>query len=118
MRLLGGDQDRTVHHEARAALDFGPLGLWRPASPGPFLGDADRFDPIVEGMRAPGVWRAAPPSLPTTCIVGNGLLRIGSTGQPPRCPVLDMLGDARGFLGLGGGICHCRLVGQWDRVDH
>jgi hypothetical protein len=69
-------------------------------------------------MIAPGVWLAAPPSLPTAFIVGHGLLRIGGTGKPPRRHVLAMLGDARGFLGLSGGICHRRLVSQLARVDH
>jgi hypothetical protein len=118
IRLLGGGQGLTVHHEARAALNFGHLGLWRTASPGPFFGDADRFDPSVEGMIAPGVWLAAPPSLPTPCIVGHGLRRLGRPSQPPRVHRLDMRGDALGFLGLGSGIGHCRRLGPLARVDH
>ena len=105
-------------HEVRAALACGHRGLGRPAAPGPFLGDADRCDPRVAGMLAPGVWLTAPPALPTPCIVGPGLLRIGSTSKPPRCHVLDLLGAALGVLGLGGGLGPCRLLGQLARVDH
>src|SRR5215471_1982156 len=77
VRIIGGDQGHAVRHEAIAHLDLGHLSLRRTTSPYPFLGDMDRFDPIVEGMIAPGVWLAAPPSLPTPFIVGNGLLRVG-----------------------------------------
>ena len=49
--------------------------------------------------------------------VGNGLLRVGRTGKPPRIHELDVLGDTLGCLGLGGGIRHRCLVGQLARVD-
>src|SRR5215475_2591712 len=76
----------------------------RRPSPCPFLRDIHSFYPIVEGMIAPGVRLAAPPSLPTPFIVGHGLLRVSRTGKPPRFHVLDVRCDTLGFLGLGGGI--------------
>jgi hypothetical protein len=101
-----------VHGEAIADRDLGPLGLRRTAAPGPFLGDTDRFSTIVEGVITPGVRRAAPPSLPTAFIVGDGRLRVGGTGKPSRFHVPDVLCDTLGFLRLGGSIRHSRLVGQ------
>jgi hypothetical protein len=93
-----------IYNEAIADLDLGHLGLQRTASTCPFLGDPDRFYTIVEGMIAPGVWRAAPPALPTAFIVGDGLLGIGDAGKPPRFHVLHVLCQPLGFLSLGGGI--------------
>ena len=98
-------------------LDLGPLGLRRTASSWPLRGDTDSFSTIGEGMIAPRLGRAAPPSLPTPCIGDHGLLRVGSPGQPPRCNVLDVLCDTLGFLGLGGGRCPCCLVGHRARGD-
>jgi hypothetical protein len=68
-------------------------------------------------MIAPGVRGAAPPALPTAFLGGDSLLRIGGAGQPPRFNVLDGLCQTLGFLGLGSGIRHGRLVGQLARVD-
>jgi hypothetical protein len=63
-------------------------------------------------MMAPGVWPAAPLSLSTPFIVGHGRLRIGGTSKPPSFHALDVLGDALGLFGLGGGVGHGRLLGQ------
>jgi hypothetical protein len=65
LRLLGGHQGLPVHHEAIMRLDLGRLGLRRTASSWPLLGDTDSCSARVEGMRAPRVGLAAPPSLPT-----------------------------------------------------
>jgi hypothetical protein len=115
---LGGHESLTVHHEAIAVLTLGDLGLRWPASLCPFLGTTHRFYPIVEGVITPGVRRAASPSLPTTCIVGNGLLRVGGTGKPPRFNVPDVLCDMLGFFGLGGGVGAGRLLGQLAGMHH
>ena len=117
LRLRGGPQGLPVHPAALRRLDLGRLGLRRPAASGPFPGDTERFDPRVEGRRAPRVWRAAPPSLPTPCRGGHGLLRVASPGKPPRFHVRDVLGATLGFLGLGGGLGPGCLVGHLARVD-
>jgi len=116
--VLGGAQGRMVHDEAIVDLNWRHLSLRRTAAPGPVLGDTYSFHTIVEGMVAPGVRRAAPPSLPTVFIVGDGRLRVSGTGKPSRFHVLDVLGEPLGFLGLGRGIRHSGLVGQWAGVDH
>ena len=70
-------------------------------------------------MIAPGAWLAAPPPLAAAFIVGEGGLRIGGTGKPPRFHVLDVLGHPLGLFGLGFGIRQGRLLGQLARVhDH
>jgi hypothetical protein len=63
-------------------------------------------------MVTPRLWLAPTPPLATPFILGQGRLRIGGTGKPPGFHVLDVLCDALGFFGLGGGIRHRRLVGQ------
>jgi len=63
-------------------------------------------------MVPPRPWWAPTPPLATAFVLGNGRLRIGGTGKPPRCHVLDVRCQTLGFLGLGGGIRHCGLVGQ------
>jgi len=68
-------------------------------------------------MRAPGVRGAAPPSLPTAFIVGDGGLGGGGTGTPASFHAPDVFGETLGFLGLGRGIRHSGLVGQLACVD-
>ena len=63
-------------------------------------------------MIAPEARLAAPPSLPPAFIVGDGRLGVGRTGKPAGFHALDVLGDALGLFGLGGGIGHGRLLGQ------
>src|SRR5262250_493497 len=117
MRVLSGEQGLWVHMEAIADLNLGGLGLRRTASPRPLFGGADCFHMIVENMVAPEARRAAPPSLPTACIIADGRLGIGRTGKPAGFHALDVLGDTLGFFGLGGGIRRGRLLGQLARVD-
>ena len=112
MRVLGGDQRLWVHDQTIADLDLGCLGLRRTASTRPLFGGADRFHTIVERMIAPEARRAAPPSLPTAFIVGDGRLGVGRTGKPAGFHALDVLGDALGLFGLGGGVGRGRLLGQ------
>jgi hypothetical protein len=101
-----------VYSQAIADLNLGGFRLRRTASLCPLLGNTNRFHPIVEGMIAPGGWLAAPPSLPTPFIVGNGRLRIGGTSKPSSFHTLDVLGDALGLFGLPGGVGHGRVLGQ------
>ena len=68
-------------------------------------------------MVTPRPWLAPTSSLAPPVVLGAGRLGVGGTGTPPRFYVLDVLGNTRGFLGLGGGIRHCRLVGQLAGVD-
>src|SRR5215471_13100299 len=68
-------------------------------------------------MVTPRPWLASTPPLATPFVLGNGGLRGGGTSKPPRFSVLDVLGNTRGFLGLGGGIRRRRLVGQLAGVD-
>ena len=103
--------------EAIAALDLGGLRLRRTASPRPLWRHTDRFDLLGQGMRRPRPGRAPAPPLAAAFVLSNGCLRIVGTGKPPRFHVLDVLGDTRGFLGLGGGIRRRRLVGQLAGVD-
>jgi len=72
----------------------------------------------VEGVITPGVRRAAPPSLPTAFIGGDGGLGVGRTGKPAGFHPPDVLGKTLGFLGLGRGIRHSALVGPLAGVDH
>src|SRR4029453_16039374 len=65
----------------------------------------------MESMITPEAWRAAPPSLPTACIVGDGRLSISCTSKPAGFHALDVLGDALGLFGLGGGGGRGRLLG-------
>jgi hypothetical protein len=111
VRILGGDESLTMPDEAIADLDLGHLGLQPTASTCPFLGDTDRCYPIAEGMIAPGVRLAAPPSLPTTFILGHGLLGVGGTGKPAGFPTLAGLGEALDLFGLGGGVGDGCLMG-------
>jgi hypothetical protein len=117
VRVRGGDQDLPVYDEAIADLDLGPLGLRWTAALGPFLGDADRFYTIVEGVIAPGVRRVTPPALATAFIIGDGRLGVGRTGKPAGFHAPDVLGKTLGFLGLGCGIGFSSLGGQLARVD-
>jgi hypothetical protein len=82
MPILGGNHGLRVYDQTIADLDLGCLRLRRTASPRALFGRADRFDPIVERMRAPAARRAAPPSLPTAFIVADGRLGIRRTSQP------------------------------------
>jgi hypothetical protein len=68
-------------------------------------------------MVTPRPGRAPPPPLAPPFVLGHSRLCGGNTGKPPRFHVSDVRGDTLGFLGLGGGICHRRLVGQRARVD-
>ena len=111
MRVFRGEQGLWVHMEAIADLHLGGLGLRRPASPRPLFGGADGFHLIVEHMIAPGARRAAPPSLPTPCIVTDGRLGVGGTGKLPGFHALAVLGDTLGLFALGGGIRRGRLLG-------
>src|SRR5215471_649833 len=117
MRVLSGEQGLWVHPEARADLHLGGLGLRRTASPRPLFGGADCFHMIVEHMIAPEARRAAPPSLPTACIVADGRLSVGRTGKPAGFHALDVLSDTLSLFGVGGGIRRGRLLGQLARVD-
>jgi hypothetical protein len=117
VRILGWDEGLRVHDKARADLDLGRRGLRRTASTRPFFRDIDRFDPIVQDLVTPRPGRAPTPPLATPVVRGNGRLGGGGTGKPLRFHMLDVRGDTLGFLGLGGGICHCCLVGQLARVD-
>src|SRR4029450_13530036 len=101
-----------VHDEAIVDLNWRHLGLRRTAAPGPFLGDTNSFHTIVEGMIAPGGRWAAPPSLPTAFIVGDGGLSVGRTGKAAGFHAPAVLGEALGLLDLGRGIRHSGLVGQ------
>jgi hypothetical protein len=105
------------HDEAIVDLNWRPLGLRRTAAPGPFLGNTHSFHTRVEGMVAPGVRWAAPPSLPTAFIVGAGGLGGGGTGKPASFHAPDGLGETLGCLGWGRGIRHSGLVGQLAGVD-
>ena len=118
MRVLRGKQSLWVHTEAIADLHLGGLGLRRTASPRPLFGGADGFHMIVENMIAPEARRAAPPSLPTACIIAAGRLGVGRTGKLAGFHAPDGLGETLGFLGLGRGIRHSALGGQLARVDH
>src|SRR4029450_1141698 len=66
----------------------------------------------MEAMIPPEPWRAAPPSLPTAFIVGEGRLSLSCTSKPAGFHALDVLGDALGLFGLGGGVGRGRLLGQ------
>ncbi len=112
VHVLGGDQGLCVHDQAIADLDLGCLGLRRTASTRPLFGGTDRFHTIVESMIAPKAWLAAPPSLTTAFIVGDGRLGVGRTGKPSGFNALDVLCNALGLVGLGGGVGHGRLLGQ------
>src|SRR4030095_5828369 len=79
--IKGGQQDKIrccgphplerglcVYSQAIADLNLGGFRLRRTASLCPFLGNTERFHPIVEGMIAPGVWLLAPPRPPPPLI--------------------------------------------------
>jgi hypothetical protein len=68
-------------------------------------------------MVTPRPWLAPTPTLAPPFVLCNSRLCVGNTGKPPRFNVSDVLCDTLRFLGLGGGICHRRLVGQLARVD-
>ena len=68
-------------------------------------------------MGTPRSGLAPTPPLATSVGRGEGRLCVGDTGKPLRCPGLDVRGDTRGFLGLGGGICRRGLVGHLPGVD-
>src|SRR5688572_33386749 len=68
-------------------------------------------------MVTPRPWLAPTPPLATPFVLGNGSLCVGGTSKPPRFYMLDVLGNTRSFLGLGGGIRRYRLVGQLAGVD-
>jgi len=101
-----------VHDEAIADLHLGCFGLRWTAATRPFLRDTERFDLIVQEMVTPRPGLAPTSPLAPPVVLGDGRLRVSGTGKPPRFHVLDVLGDTRGFLGLGSGIRHRRLVGQ------
>lgn len=107
-----------VYDKARVDLHRGHLGLRRTAALGPFFGDTHSVYTIVEGMIAPGVRRAASPSLPTAFIVGDGGLGVGGTGKPAGFHAPDVLGETLGFRGVGRGIRPSGLVSQLAGVDH
>src|SRR5262249_56828640 len=90
-RVFRGEQGLWVPMEARADRHLGGLGLRRPASPRPLFRGADGCYMRVEPLRAPGARRAAPPSLPTACIVAEGRLGGGRTGPPAGFPPLAVL---------------------------
>ena len=104
-----------MYDQVIADLDLGYLALRRTASTPPLCEGVDRYHTIVERMIAPEARRAAPSSLTTTCIVGDRRLGVGCAGNPAGFNTLDMLGDALGLFGLGGGIGHGRLLGQLTR---
>jgi hypothetical protein len=112
MRVLGGDKGLMVHDEAIADLDLGGLGLRRTASAQPLFGGGDGFHTRVERMIAPEARLTAPPSLPPAFIVDDGLFGVGRTGKPSSFNALDVLGDALGLFGLGGGVGNGRLLSQ------
>ena len=112
VRVLGRDQGLWGHDQAIADLDLGCLRLRRTASTRPLFGGADRVHLLVESMIAPKARLAAPPSLPSACIVGDGCLSVGRTGKPSGFNALDVLGDAPGLFGLGGAVGRGRLLGQ------
>src|SRR5215831_3633713 len=68
-------------------------------------------------MVTPRLWLAPTPPLAMPFVLGNSGLCVGGTSKPPRFHVLDVLGNTRGFLGLGGGIRRRPLVGQLAGVD-
>ena len=107
-----------VYDKAIVDLHWGHLGLRRTAALGPFFGDTHSFHTRVEGMRAPGVRRAASPSLPTAFIGGDGGLGGGGTGKPAGFHAPDVHCETLGFLGLGRGIRHSGLVSPLAGVDH
>jgi hypothetical protein len=117
LRVRRGDQRRGVHAAAIAALNLGYFGLRWTASTPPFLRDTARFDSRVEDRVTPRPGLAPPPPLATPFVLGHGRLCVGGTSTPPRFSRLDVLGNTRGVLGLGGGIRRCRLVGQRAGVD-
>src|SRR5262245_26061405 len=86
-----------------ANLALGHLGLRRTASPRPLCGGGDGCHRLVERMLAPARWPAATLARPAACLVRDGRLSGGPPGTPTRCHTLDVLGDARGLLGVGGG---------------
>ena len=106
-----------VHAQAIADFDLGCLSLRRTASAQPLFGGGDCFHTIVERMIAPEARRAAPPSLPPAFIVGAGRLGVGCTGKPAGFHTLDVLGDALGLFGLGGGVGDGCLMSQLAGVD-
>src|SRR5262245_2382835 len=112
VHVLRRDQGLWVYDEAIANLNLRGFGLRRTASMRPFFRDADRFDPIMQDMVTPRPGLTPPPPLAPPFVLGNGRLCIGGTGKPLRFNVLAVLSDTLGFLGLGGSIRHCRLVGQ------
>jgi hypothetical protein len=103
-RLLGGHPGLWVPPEARADRDLGDLRLWRTASPRPLWRNTDRFDLVGPAMGTPRPWLAPTPPLATACGRGQGRLRLGGTGPPPRFHGLDVRGKTLGCLGLGGGL--------------
>src|SRR5262245_28777683 len=82
---------------------LGPRGLRRTASPRPLGGGGDGGHRLVERMRAPALWPAATPALPSACIVRAGRRSGGPPGPPTSCHTLDGLGAALGLFGWGGG---------------
>jgi hypothetical protein len=111
MCVLRGEQGLWVHDQAIADLNLGGLGLRRTASPRPLLRDTDRFDLIVQHLGTPRPGLTPTPPLPTPFVLCNSGLGGGGTGKPAGCHALDVRGDTRGLLGLGGGIRRGRLLG-------
>jgi hypothetical protein len=101
-----------VPPEAIADFDLGGLRLRRTASPCPLLRPTDRFDLIVQVRVTPRPWLAPTPPLATAYVLGNGRLRSGGPGKPPRLHRLDVGCQTLGCLGLSGGIRHRYLVGH------
>jgi hypothetical protein len=61
-----------------------------------------------------GAYAALPPAF----IVGDGRLRVSSTGKPVGFHALDVLGKALGLFGLGGTVGHGCLLGQLAGVHN
>jgi hypothetical protein len=102
-RLFGEPHGRWGHDAPRADGDLGGLRRRRTASPRALLGPADRGDTRVERLRAPEARRAAPPALPTACVVAAGRLGGGGPGPPAGGHALAGRGAPLDLLGWGGG---------------
>src|SRR4029450_10912503 len=62
-------------------------------------------------------WLAPTPTPAPPLVLCNSRLCVGNKSKPPRFKRSGVLCDTLRFLGLCGGICHRRLVGQLARVD-